>query len=114
MTLLAAVRDGRVLRGSGDETTVFAPHFLDGEPVRLQLHWLAGHNLIHMPISGPPSLAPRGARLLRLAAGAVGENDNLNLRGSADGQLSSRAPAEAGGDRPSKAASRQRIQPRPP
>jgi hypothetical protein len=65
MALLRAVADGRVVRGAREETSMFARHLLDGEDVRLQLRWLVGWDLIRMPISGPPSLYPRGERLLR-------------------------------------------------
>jgi hypothetical protein len=65
--LLASVAEGRVIRGESGETSMWAPHLLDGEPVRLQLRWLAGAELVAMPISGPPVLAPRGRRLLDLA-----------------------------------------------
>jgi hypothetical protein len=68
MVLLAAVAAGRVIRGSGGETNTWAPHMLDGEPIRLQVRWLADAELVTMPISGPPALAPRGRRLLDLAA----------------------------------------------
>ena len=66
MTLLRAVADGRVLRGdSGTDTGLMAPHLLDGEPVRMSLRRLARDDLVEMPLSGPPRLAPRGTLLLR-------------------------------------------------
>jgi hypothetical protein len=71
VALLRAVEAGRVVRGSGADTSIFAPHFLDGEPVRLQLRWLAGEQLMEMPISGPPTIAPRGERVLSLAAEGI-------------------------------------------
>lgn len=66
MALLVAVRDGRVVRGdgAGGDGSLFAPHLLDGQPVRLSLVRLAREDLIEMPISGPPRLAARGRRLL--------------------------------------------------
>jgi hypothetical protein len=64
MALLAAVAAGRVVRGEGNDSTILAPHLLDGTPVRLWLHRLAGEGLVNMPISGPPTLTPRGERLI--------------------------------------------------
>jgi hypothetical protein len=63
MALLGAVAAGRVVRGDGDDSSIIAPHLLDGRPVRLALRRLATEGLVHMPISGRPSLAPRGERL---------------------------------------------------
>lgn len=63
VSLLAAVTLGQVTRES---SAVGAPYFLDGEPAnRLHLRWLADDDLIDLPISGPPTVAPRGVRLLR-------------------------------------------------
>lgn len=70
--LLRAVQSGRVLRGlSGGETAIMARHYLDGESIRFQLRWLVRDELIVMTISGPPSLAPRGRRLLAVANGEI-------------------------------------------
>ena len=70
MLLLRAVAAGRVLRGeAGGEASVWAPHYLDHQLVRLELRRLATQELILMPISGPPVLAPRGQRLLAAANG---------------------------------------------
>ncbi len=64
MALLEAVRAGRVVRGDGNDSSILAPHLLDGRPVRLWLHRLAAEGLVNTPISGPPALAPRGERLI--------------------------------------------------
>lgn len=48
-----------------------AGHYLDGESIRLELRGLVRDELILMPISGPPSLAPRGRRLLAVANGEI-------------------------------------------
>ena len=70
--LLRAVANGTIRRGlGGSETSIFASHYLDGELVRMQLRRMAREDLIVMPISGPPSLAPRGRRLLEYANGEV-------------------------------------------
>lgn len=70
--LLRAVQHGRVLRGpAGGDTAIMAGHYLDGDSIRLQLRWLVRDELIVMPISGPPSLAPRGRRLLAIANGEI-------------------------------------------
>ena len=67
--LLRAVVRGRVTRADGS-TAISAPHVLDGLiPVRPELRRLADYELIWLPISGPPVLAPRGQRLLRAANG---------------------------------------------
>jgi hypothetical protein len=71
VTLLRAVDAGQVVRGACGETSLFAPYMLDGEPVRLQLRWLAEQGLVEMPISGPPWLTPRADRLLSLAPPSV-------------------------------------------
>ncbi|PZS30756.1 MAG: hypothetical protein DLM61_10010 [Pseudonocardiales bacterium] len=72
LELLRAVQKGRVLRGpTGDDTAIMAGHYLDGDSIRLQLRWLVRDELIVMPISGPPSLAPRGRRLLTVANGEI-------------------------------------------
>lgn len=67
--MLEAVADGRVIRGKGGETSIFAPHLLDGEPVFSTLYRLAQDDLVDKPISGPPRLAPRGEYLLAIARG---------------------------------------------
>lgn len=65
MALLRAVADGRVVRGqTGTDTGLMAPHLLDGEPVRMPLWRLTQEDLVEMPLSGAPHLAPRGRRLL--------------------------------------------------
>jgi hypothetical protein len=70
VALLQAVEAGQVVRGTtGVATSLFAPHLLHGEPVRLQLRWLADEQLLAMPISGPPTIEPRGYRVLELAGG---------------------------------------------
>lgn len=57
MLLLEAVATGRVVRGAdGTDQTANAPFMLDGRPVRFQLRRLADEDLVHMPLSGPPSL----------------------------------------------------------
>jgi hypothetical protein len=61
MQLLAAVAAGAITRAS---TVVNAPFLLDGTPV--QLRRLAREDLVYAPISGPPSLQPRGRRLLAI------------------------------------------------
>jgi hypothetical protein len=79
LAMLRAVAAGRVVRGAdgGGQTSLFSPHYLDGRLVRLELRRLAAQELINMPISGPPSLAPRGWRLLSAANGeqALGTDD---------------------------------------
>lgn len=68
LALLRAVAEGRVVRGAdGGDTTATAAHYLDGEPVRMQLVWLQREDLVEVPLSGPPRLAPRGRRLLTIA-----------------------------------------------
>jgi hypothetical protein len=70
LALLRAVAAGRVVRGEqGGETSVFSAHYFDGMLVRLELRRLAAQELINMPISGVPTLAPRGWRLLSTANG---------------------------------------------
>lgn len=70
LTLLRAIAAGRVIRGEhGGETSVFSAHYFDGTLVRMELRRLAAQELINMPISGPPTLAPRGRRLLSTANG---------------------------------------------
>jgi hypothetical protein len=49
---------------------LFSTHYLDGSIVRIELRRLAAQDLINMPISGVPTLAPRGWRLLSAANGA--------------------------------------------
>jgi hypothetical protein len=69
VALLRAVAAGRVTRDSGGGA--FAGYWCDGQPVRLNLSWLAREELIMMPLSGPPRLAPRGLRLLQIANGEI-------------------------------------------
>jgi hypothetical protein len=74
--LLRAVANGTIRRAiagsaTSTSTSIFAGHYLEGEHVRLQLQRLAREDLIAMPISGPPSLAPRGRRLLQHANGEL-------------------------------------------
>lgn len=71
LELLRAVAAGRVVRGAdgGGQTSLFAPHYLDGAMIRLELRRLAAQELVEMPISGPPAVAPRGRRLLAAANG---------------------------------------------
>lgn len=71
VALLRAVASGRVVRGSGGDMGIMSPHMLAGEPIRLQLRWLADQELVEMPISGPPALAPRGRRLLAITNGEI-------------------------------------------
>lgn len=70
LALLRAVAAGRVVRGEhGGETSVFSAHYFDGTLVRMELRRLVAQELINMPISGSPTLAPRGWRLLLTANG---------------------------------------------
>lgn len=70
--LLRAVAAGRVVRGAaGGDTALMASFMLDGASIRLELTWLARQDLIEMPISGRPRLAPRGVRLLAIANGEI-------------------------------------------
>ena len=69
--MLRAVASGLVVRGGGGDRGVMAPYLLEGEQVRLSIVWLAREDLIVMPISGPPRVAPRGRRLLEIANGEV-------------------------------------------
>ena len=46
------------------QPSILAPHLLDGRPMRLWLHRPAADSLVNLPISGPPTLAPRGERLI--------------------------------------------------
>jgi hypothetical protein len=48
-----------------------AAYLIDGEQVRLSMVWLAREDLILMPMSGAPRVAPRGRRLLEIANGEV-------------------------------------------
>ena len=59
MQLLAAVAAGQITRAS---THINAAFLLDGAAV--QLNRLAREDLLYAPISGPPTLQPRGKRLL--------------------------------------------------
>jgi hypothetical protein len=68
-----------VIRGAdGEQTSVFSAHYLDGTLVRIEPRRLAAQDLINLPISGPPTIAPRGWRLLSAANGerAVGPDDS--------------------------------------
>ena len=62
--MLRAVASGLVVRGGEETRSVAAAYLLDGEQVRLSMVGLAREDLILMPISGPPRVAPRGRRLL--------------------------------------------------
>lgn len=65
MGLLAAVADGRVLRGAdGLDEAVNAPYFLEGRSVRLSLRQLARDELVVMPMSGPPRLWGEAAEMV--------------------------------------------------
>jgi hypothetical protein len=66
MQLLAAIADGAISRPS---SAVNAPFLLDDTPV--QLKRLAREDLIYAPISGMPSLQPRGRRLLAIMHGEI-------------------------------------------
>jgi hypothetical protein len=61
MGLLEAVAAGRVIRPSSSATARF---LVDGMPVELRV--LARQDLLYAPMGGavPPTLAPRGQRLL--------------------------------------------------
>lgn len=50
---------------------MFAPRLLDGEQVQMHLHRLSLDGLIRLPISGPPTVEPRGQRLLQMANGEI-------------------------------------------
>lgn len=71
MALLAGVAAGEVTRRDQNapddpvSTSVWAPHYWRGVPVRGDLRALRDDELIDMPISGPPRLAPRGEALLK-------------------------------------------------
>ncbi len=70
MALLAAVAAGRVYRGEdGFDLSATALHLLDGRPVRFQLRRLADHELIRIPMSGPPKMTDYGSKIL----GRLGE-----------------------------------------
>jgi hypothetical protein len=66
MLLLAAVAAGAVTRSSSSATAAF---LLDDTPV--QLRRLAQEELLFAPISGLPTLQPRGARLLAVQRGEL-------------------------------------------
>ena len=68
MALVALVSAGRVTRQS---TRVNAPYTIDGDPLRMDLRRLARDELIYAPISGPPTLQPRGERLLQVMRGEL-------------------------------------------
>jgi hypothetical protein len=66
------VAAGRVLRGpQGESMAIMSAHFLDGDPIRMQLRRLVQEELVMMPISGPPTLDARGRRLLAVANGMI-------------------------------------------
>jgi hypothetical protein len=73
--LLRAIAAGRVVRADEDgqpgSTAIMAGHFLDGVSVRMNVLFLSDDELVEMPISGPPRLAPRGNRLLAMANGEI-------------------------------------------
>lgn len=73
--LLRAIAAGRVVRAETDgrpgSTAIMAGTFLDGVSVRMNVLFLADDELVEMPISGPPRLAPRGKRLLAMANGEI-------------------------------------------
>lgn len=73
VALLAQVALGHVTRG--ESTGIQAPWLLNDESVVLECRWLARGDYIDMPISGPPTLAPRGRRLL--AAAIAEHNDGV-------------------------------------
>jgi hypothetical protein len=74
MAVLAAVAAGKVVRGdSGAETAIYARHMLDGQDVRSEILVLHREELVEMPISGPPRLAPRGVRLLGIIRGEIAD-----------------------------------------
>lgn len=66
LSLLRAVAAGEVVRGAGGDTSIFAEHLWSGENVRLPIVRLAADELVELPISGPPRLAPRGRAALGL------------------------------------------------
>lgn len=73
--LLRAIAAGRVVRAERDgrpgSTAIMAGHYLDGVSVRLNVLYLSDDELVEMPISGPPRLAPRGKRLIAMANGEI-------------------------------------------
>jgi hypothetical protein len=69
---LRAINSGLVVRGApAGDTTMWARHRAVGFEVRQDVVLLAKLDLVHMPISGPPRLAPRGRRLLAIANGEI-------------------------------------------
>jgi hypothetical protein len=68
MALLAAVAAGRVSRQSGG---LNAPYLLAIDSLRMDLRRLAREELVYAPISGSPTLQPRGERLLLVARGEL-------------------------------------------
>ena len=67
---LRAVAAGMVVRGApAGETSMWAQHRAVGFEVKHDVAFLAQMELIDMPISGPPRMAPRGVRLLTIADG---------------------------------------------
>lgn len=71
IALIRAVAAGRVIRGGDAPRSISAPHLLDDRPVRMELRRLAREDLVFVPISAPPVIAPRGRRLLEIANGEV-------------------------------------------
>jgi hypothetical protein len=49
----------------GGDASILAPHLLDERPVGPWLYRLAADGLANVPISGPPTVTPRGERLIR-------------------------------------------------
>ncbi len=68
MALIALVAAGQVSRESG---RVNAPYVVNADPLRMDLRRLAREELVHAPIAGPPTLQPRGARLLQVMRGEL-------------------------------------------
>ena len=68
MWVLACVAAGRVTRVS---THLNSGYLLDGDPLTVDLKRLAREDLLWAPISSPPTIAPRGARLLSMAWGEL-------------------------------------------
>jgi hypothetical protein len=68
MALLGMVAAGRVTRAG---THLNAPYLVDSDPLWTDLKRLAREDLLFAPISGPPTLRPRGVRLLAVAWGEL-------------------------------------------
>jgi hypothetical protein len=69
MMLLGAVAAGEVVRGGPHPTHASAPYLLDGHDVGSVVMVLARYDIIRAPMSGPPTLEPRGGTLLDAAFG---------------------------------------------